>query len=615
MEVKVLRRLLIALPAAGVIIVLSVMPLMAEYVFINDGSIIEGTIESDSATAVMIRTTDKKQKQILRKNIMRILYTELRMSKIYIQKRDGEGLVAFMVDEDRVSYTFRKDLYKPEEFVLNRTDVLFISEKNPSGLKVTGEIGTNSVSLAWLPPYDAVKQYNVYITKNKSGKYEVIGSSKDKSITLKNLSSNTTYYLIVTSVDMENYESTPSNELKITTRAAVEVELKDGRKFKTYLISEGKDEYIFRDDLFKPEIFTVKRSDILFITERYPSGLKGTPGTNSIDLNWLAPYDPVSNYNIYIKTKGNEYKIVSTSSDNSETLKGLASNTEYTIKTTGVDKDKTESSPSNEIKIITKNIPPDKTVIISSGNIGADERKIVWNPSSDIDGKVEKYRLYGTKGGKREMVAETKTTEYDLKNARQYKKFEIAAVDEMGDESNSSWVKLFFSTAVGFNPGIIIPTGKFAKLFNPGIGGIFTISERNLLFYNFEAGAALGFYYLPGKDLLEEKNKDYKYMMLVPLYLTAAYNIEIGDSFIIKPVLSIGGVYIDMDYIDRNKTIAEGQARELQIVEPAYKAGLAVEYKYTDKLSFSAGCDYGAIRQNTGLMTYISINAGIGYSF
>jgi hypothetical protein len=149
---------------------------------------------------------------------MRILYTELKMGKIYIQKRDGKGVVAYMVDEDRANYTFRMELYNPEEFTLKRSDVLFMAEKNPSGLQVVGDVGTDRVSLTWLPPYDAVKKYNVYIKKNEKDKYELIESTGGKSITLKNLVSNTSYFLIVTSVDSTNYESSPSNELKIKTK-------------------------------------------------------------------------------------------------------------------------------------------------------------------------------------------------------------------------------------------------------------------------------------------------------------------------------------------------------------------------------------------------------------
>ena len=92
------------------IILFNIIPLSAESIFLKDGSIIDGTIISDGASSVMVRLADRKTKQIPRSEIMRILYTELKMGKIYIQKRDGKGIVAYMVDEDRESYTFRMEL-------------------------------------------------------------------------------------------------------------------------------------------------------------------------------------------------------------------------------------------------------------------------------------------------------------------------------------------------------------------------------------------------------------------------------------------------------------------------------------------------------------------------
>jgi len=217
MKGRVLGRFVVIATAIIVIMAVST-PLIAEFVFMKDGSIVDGTIIKDSEAAITIRTADKKQIQIQRNKMMRILYTKLKMGKVYIQKRDGEGIVAYIVDEDQDSYTFRKELYKAAEFTINRSDVLFIAEKNPSGLKIDGEIGTDKVSLVWLPPYDVVKKYNIYIKKNKADKYELTDNTKAKSITLKNLSSNTTYYLIVTSIDSDDYESPPSNELKITMK-------------------------------------------------------------------------------------------------------------------------------------------------------------------------------------------------------------------------------------------------------------------------------------------------------------------------------------------------------------------------------------------------------------
>ncbi len=191
-------------------------PLFAEYVFINDGAIFEGNITSDSASSVTLKTKDKKFKQISRATIMRILYTELYMGKVYVQKTDGKNIICYMVDEDRESYTFRKELYNPEEFKLKRDQVLFMARGNPSGLE--GEVDTFSAELKWFPPYNPVKKYRIYIKGPKDKKYRTLADTGSKSYTVKDLKSNTKYQVYVTAIDNSGDESLPSNEFAVNTK-------------------------------------------------------------------------------------------------------------------------------------------------------------------------------------------------------------------------------------------------------------------------------------------------------------------------------------------------------------------------------------------------------------
>jgi len=108
---------------SGIIIfIILIIPalLHAEYVFLKDGSIVKCKIENETAASITVRLADGKQRVINPKDVMRILFTELYMGKIFINKTDGTIIEAYMVDEDQTTYTFRKDLYKPQEFVLKR---------------------------------------------------------------------------------------------------------------------------------------------------------------------------------------------------------------------------------------------------------------------------------------------------------------------------------------------------------------------------------------------------------------------------------------------------------------------------------------------------------------
>jgi len=190
--------------------------LNAETVFLKDGSIIEGRIIYDSAGTVAVKDKESKTRTIQRANIMRILYTDLYMGKVYVQKTDGKNIIAYMVDEDRDTYTFRRELFNPEEFKLRRDQVLFMARGNPSGLQ--GEADTDRVGLKWFPPYNQVKKYNVYIKGPEDKKFRLADVSKSLNFTVKKLNSNTKYYFYVTAIDSAGDESLPSNEFTVVTK-------------------------------------------------------------------------------------------------------------------------------------------------------------------------------------------------------------------------------------------------------------------------------------------------------------------------------------------------------------------------------------------------------------
>jgi len=212
---KLFSRLILIFFTALTLLALS-LPASAEFIFLTDGSIVEGRITADAADYITIDTTEHKTKKISRGKILRILYTRLSLGKVYVQKRDGKGVEAYMVDEDQESWTFRLDLYRPVEFKLKRTEVLFMAEKNPSGLE--GEAWTDKIELKWLPPYNKIKHYTVYMKTSEKGKYQPAASTENLDTTIKKLKSNTTYWIMVTATDTDDYESLPSNELKITTK-------------------------------------------------------------------------------------------------------------------------------------------------------------------------------------------------------------------------------------------------------------------------------------------------------------------------------------------------------------------------------------------------------------
>ena len=210
-----MRYLALKIAVVGILSLVITIDLRAESIFLKDGRIIQGNVLSDESGLVVVKTV-KGTLRIKRSEVVRVLYTELNMGKVYIQKRDGTNILAFIVDEDREKYTCRREIFNPEEFTIDRKDVLFVAEKNPSGLQ--GVAGTTTVKLTWFPPYDPVKKYNIYMKTGKGGTYAKVGESPVKEILLKELKSNSEYFFIVRSVDSTDYESEPSNEVRVVTK-------------------------------------------------------------------------------------------------------------------------------------------------------------------------------------------------------------------------------------------------------------------------------------------------------------------------------------------------------------------------------------------------------------
>lgn len=86
------------------------------------------------------------------------------------------------------------------------------------------------------------------ILKQKKGdEYSVVGSTRKTEITLTGLKTQTAYFFIVRAVDDTDYETNPSNEIKVTTKSSLpempEVSVKKDEKENWVLVwSESKDE-------------------------------------------------------------------------------------------------------------------------------------------------------------------------------------------------------------------------------------------------------------------------------------------------------------------------------------------------------------------------------------
>jgi hypothetical protein len=189
----------------------------AEYIFKKDGAIVKGSIVRDEATTISIKKEDNTIEKISRSEIMRIIYTELFLGKVYIRLTSGEIVEGYIVDENRDEYFVRKDLYKPEEIKLPRKKVMFISRTNPTD--INGKPSTESIEVTWSPPFKPAKKYKVYVrdVHGKQEKFRMDGETSGLSHKAVNLQKSWIYEIYATAISATGEESLPSEKIIVNT--------------------------------------------------------------------------------------------------------------------------------------------------------------------------------------------------------------------------------------------------------------------------------------------------------------------------------------------------------------------------------------------------------------
>ncbi len=360
------------------------IPSSAEYLFLKDGSIINCKVIEETPVYITIKTDKENNEIYTQDKVLRVLYTELNMGKIYVQLKNGKSMRVFMVDEDRNTYTFRKDIYKPEEFKIKRAEVMFITERNPSGLK--GEPELYSITLTWYQSFEKMEKFNIYIKKKQDENFTLIGESEEIRYVVKNLNSNTNYIIRITGIDGENLETAPSNEIEILTK-----NLPPFRPEKAFYEKQKNGDYF---------------------------------------LQWDSAEDSdgrVVNYIIYRLWNNKTEKFARTSA-NELLIKGPVNFEKLYVR--AVD-DRGADSLSRVFDEYIYRVPtaPEKVLF---EKLGDGNYQLTWDKSK---GRIEKYIISKIYNNKREKVAETIETELLLEKTNKFESLYVKAVDNRGAES------------------------------------------------------------------------------------------------------------------------------------------------------------------------------------
>jgi hypothetical protein len=119
----------LSLIACAAVIFLSGTAAHAEAVFLKNGSIVEGKILRETGAAIELQTVSGPARTIKSGDILRTLYDDAYKELRFVSKKDGSSFKAYLVDEDRDSYTFRPDLLTPAETKILKKDILGVSKK------------------------------------------------------------------------------------------------------------------------------------------------------------------------------------------------------------------------------------------------------------------------------------------------------------------------------------------------------------------------------------------------------------------------------------------------------------------------------------------------------
>lgn len=398
----------------------------------------------------------------------------------------------------------------------------------------------------------------------------------------------------------------------------------DGKVVEAYVVDEDRDSYTVRTDLNSPKEMVIKRQDVLFMARKNPSALKEKVAQRHVDLSWLAPFNPVKHYRVYIRQRGGEYRLDGTSFFVKYRATGLSCNTAYSAYVTAVDRDNYESLPSNEVQFTTLKGEPLPPGGVAMKVDRKDKKKpfnarITWDRAQDpCGGAITNYRLYRRSAGGYALAGATRDTAWDLKNLDPLEKhrFVIRSVDDRGIESSNSRVVSadpMPGALISARGGCLVPLRDYGRLYRFGFGGSLAVYGKNLVSRWVDIGAESGFYYLYGKAGYV------KSAWLVPFMAALGCRVPLAGWVSIGPRASFGGVYDRVKYVPETAGPAvmflDPPVKEKGAVQMMFSLGVNCSFTVKDIALLEVGADYRGIIEKGGLMDFMSFYAGAGATF
>ncbi len=94
----------------------------AEMIYLKDGQVLKGRIVRETNNEITVRTRFQT-KRIRRGDIIRIMYGERKMEKIYLLMKDGTTRTGFLVDQDASKVIIREKEDSAEEITIGKSGI------------------------------------------------------------------------------------------------------------------------------------------------------------------------------------------------------------------------------------------------------------------------------------------------------------------------------------------------------------------------------------------------------------------------------------------------------------------------------------------------------------
>ncbi len=161
-------------------------------------------------------------------------------------------------------------------------------------------------------------------------------------------------------------------------------------------------------------------------------------------------------------------------------------------------------------------------------------------------------------------------------------------------------------------PALFMPTGKFAKMVNPGPGGLLSwnISSRN-----FTTGIEAGYLFIPGKESYKTEGLYINQVHIVPLAIKGGYIFSLFRQLTLTPSISLGGAFISTSFNKIENFTKKETLKTRNGADPMTSVSLSIDYSITDSFKMGIKAGYRRFIEEEISPQFISLGINLGMRF